>query len=73
MIIFVSGTYIISQQQMYKFVISDKVYIACDTSSAPVTLYMPKITQEFMNVLNQEFKDSVSLQFTFVKILYIHY
>jgi len=50
MIIFVSGTYIISQQQMYKFVISDKVYIACDTSSAPVTLYMPKITQEFMNV-----------------------
>jgi hypothetical protein len=35
---------------MYKFVISDSVYIACDTSSAPVTLYMPKITQEFMNV-----------------------
>lgn len=50
MIIFVSGTYIISQEQMYKFVVSDKVYIACDTSSAPVTLYMPKITQEFMNV-----------------------
>lgn len=49
MIILVSGNYDISNERLFKDAVSDEVYIVCDTSSGPVTITMPEITQNYMN------------------------